>query len=71
MEKRHTCIICKKKRNQSKMNKVFKNSWACKDPLYYFSSMPSCSEHTDIVKVKKIIEDLEKLEILTINHIKN
>jgi len=38
--KRHTCIICKKKRYEDKMSKIFEiGGWACKD---------KCEEHKDI-----------------------
>jgi hypothetical protein len=43
-EKRHTCIICKSKRNESKMINVFGSSWACKYKSYAYY----CSDHPDI-----------------------
>lgn len=65
--KRHTCIICKRKRYERNMKNVFGSSWACTDK-YYFQT---CYVHNDIYLAKKIIEDIKKLTVLSYAHIKN
>jgi hypothetical protein len=65
-ERRHTCIICKKKRYESKMKKVLVNSWACR---YLERNMNSyCYEHKEIKIGEKILEDLKKFKIIKIKH---
>jgi hypothetical protein len=63
--KRHTCIICKRKRYELYMKQVLFSSWACKDK-YYFQV---CSSHSEIRLAEKIREDLKKLKIINIKHI--
>ena len=63
--KRHTCIICKRKRNEIYMKNVFKSSWACKDS-YHFSV---CSDHTDIRVIIKIFDLLKTLKHLNVKHL--
>jgi len=66
--KRHTCIICGRKRYQVFMKNVFSNSWACEksDSKFYFTP---CYCHSDIILAQKILLDLKKLKILTNKHL--
>ncbi len=66
-EKRHTCIICGRKRYEKSMRKIFLNSWACSDTKFNIHSY--CYEHPDIKLAKKILEDISKIEIYTIKNI--
>ena len=63
--KRHTCIICKRKRYERNMKKVLMSSWACKDE-YHFQV---CCDNKDIKIAEHIKEELKKLKHLKIQHI--
>jgi len=63
--KRHTCIICKRKRYEHNMKQVLFNSWACKDK-YHFQV---CCDNSEIRIAEKIREDLKKLKHIKIQHI--
>ena len=62
-EKRHTCIICKRKRNESRMINVFSNSWACEK----YKHLGNCYCHSDIYIMKKIISLESELKILNLS----
>ena len=62
---RHTCIICKRKRNEIFMKKVLSSSWVCTD-AYYFKV---CSDNEEIRIAEKIRDDLKKLKFIKIQHI--
>ena len=69
--KRHTCIICKSKRNENYMINVFGNSWACEfDKKYRHISKP-CYCHRDIVIMKKMILLKNDLKILSVSNFLN
>lgn len=59
--KRHTCVICKKKRYTGFMKKAFSHSWVCANGI--------CENHKDIVAIKKIIKLYRDLEKVTKVHI--
>ena len=63
MKKRHTCIICKRKRNESYMVNVFSSSWACEKSKYF----GNCYCHSDIYIMKKIILLNSELKILNLS----
>ena len=44
--KRHTCVICKKKRIEIKMSKVFLHSWACNY---------NCVNNKEIIEAEQIL----------------
>ena len=58
--KRHTCIICKKKRYENRMTKVLTTSWACND---------KCIDHKDIEIAIKIKILYRQLKVLNRQHI--
>ena len=61
-EKRHTCIICKAKRNESRMINVFGNSWACKIYGYQYY----CEDHSDIdimIEIRRLVRSLKVLKV--------
>ena len=62
-EKRHTCIICKKKRYEPLMLNVFGQSWAC--GIEGFTN-PACSDHGDIETMKEIQGLSVTLKILNV-----
>ena len=63
--KRHTCIICGRKRYEFHMKKVLVSSWVCTDK-YHFQV---CSDNEEIRVAEKISEDLKKLKHIKIQHI--
>jgi len=65
--KRHTCIICGSKRYEHLMTNVFKHSWACSNPKYYFQSTYCCN-HPDIIIIKNIINESKKLKKLSLRN---
>lgn len=62
--KRHTCIICGRKRYERNMKNVFLNSWACHDIYSY----KPCSGHPEIVKAIKILETLKNFKHIKLRH---
>ena len=68
MKKRHTCIICKKKRYEENMKNVFLNSWACSVNIYMSYLDYMCYEHNDIRLVKKILELKSQLKVVSLNN---
>ena len=66
--KRHTCIICGRKRNEHYMINVFANSWACEKNDFKFI-LPPCYVDSEIRIAKQIILDLKKLKKINIRHI--
>ena len=63
--KRHTCIICGRKRYEHYMKPVLSSSWACKDK-YYFQY---CCEHEEIKQAQEIIDMLKKFKHIKRLHI--
>lgn len=59
--KRHTCIICGKKRYEKNMKNVFKSSWACTKNDFDFI-LDICANDKEIILAQKIIEDLKNLK---------
>lgn len=59
--KRHTCIICGKKRYSRFMKMVLVSSWVCNDS--------KCLQHHDIKLSEKIRSDIQKLKKVNIKHI--
>lgn len=68
MNKRHTCVICGKKRNEHRMKNIFGNAWVCGVNDSYFSRI-TCADHSDIFLSIKILNDLKKLKKIRITHI--
>ncbi len=58
--KRHTCVICKKKRYEDRMKKVFISSWVC---------LNTCENNEDIKTGKKIKELISQLKKINIKHL--
>lgn len=63
--KRHTCIICKRKRYEMYMKNVFYNSWACKDK-YFFQY---CCDNKEIHEAKIIIDKLKTFKYISLSHL--
>lgn len=63
--KRHTCIICKRKRNETNMKKVFHSSWACTDK-YYFQY---CCDNKEIYEAIAIIKKLKTFKFINLKHL--
>ncbi len=64
--KRHTCVICKKKRNSDKMIKIA-NHWACNcliDNSYRGIQYSKCCEHSDFDLLSDINSLKDKMELL-------
>ncbi len=64
--KRHTCVICKKKRNSNKMIKIA-NHWACNcliDNSYRGIQYSKCYEHSDFDLLSDINSLKDKMELL-------
>ncbi len=64
--KRHTCVICKKKRNSNKMVKIA-NHWACNciiDNSYRGVQYSKCCEHSDFDLLSDINSLKDKMELL-------
>ncbi len=64
--KRHTCVICKKKRNSNKMVKIA-NHWACNciiDNSYRGIQYSKCCEHSDFDLLSDINSLKDKMELL-------
>ncbi len=64
--KRHTCVICKKKRNSNKMVKI-KSHWACNcliDNSYRGIQYSKCCEHSDFDLLSDIHSLKDKMELL-------
>ncbi len=64
--KRHTCVICKKKRNSNKMVKIA-NHWACNcliDKSYRGIQYSKCCEHSDFDLLSDINSIKDKMELL-------
>jgi hypothetical protein len=61
--KRHTCIICGRKRYESKMKPVLTSSWVCCTDKY------NCCDDIEIVSAENILSDLKKLRKINIKHI--
>lgn len=57
---RHICIICKKKRIEIKMSRVFLNSWACKD---------KCIENREIIEAEQILFVVSKWKKLSLKYL--
>lgn len=70
IHKRHTCIICGRKKYEYKMENVFNNSWVCTSRNFDFSSY-LCCEHPDILIAKKILNDFKKLKKIRVRHLFN
>ena len=66
--KRHTCIICGKKRYEHNMENVFKSSWACTKNDFQFI-LSSCVDNKEINVAKRIIEDFKKLKLIKTQHV--
>lgn len=66
-EPRHLCIICGKKRYESKMKKVFGSSWAC--VVYHSFSVGYCYEHPEVKEAIKICEMVSKWKHLSLKHL--
>jgi hypothetical protein len=66
---RHTCIICKRKREGKFMENVFSSNWACS--MVYHWVGETCNENKDIERMKKIRDLIRELENIkfTVNHI--
>ena len=64
--KRHTCIICGRKRYERSMKKVFLHSWACSDK---HSFNRYCYEDEDIKLAIKILDDISKIKNPVIKNI--
>ncbi len=65
--KRHTCVICKKKRNSDKMVKV-SGLWACDcliDSTYASVQYSKCSEHYDFAILSKIKSLKNKMTLIS------
>lgn len=60
MRKRHTCVICGKKRYEDRMKKVFIQSWAC---------ISSCYGHNDVIIGEKMLSLEKELKVLKRNKI--
>ncbi len=58
--KRHTCVICKKKRIEIKMSKVFLQSWACNY---------KCVENREIIEAEQILFMISKWKKLSLKHL--
>ena len=65
--KRHTCIICGRKRYELYMKKVLVSSWACTDGIYHFSN--PCAYHQEILEAQEIIEKISSFKYITIKHL--
>ena len=63
--KRHTCIICNRKRYERYMKPVLQSSWACKDE-YHFQV---CCDNNEILVSERIIKDLKKFKYINMRHI--
>ncbi len=63
--RRHTCIICNRKRYERYMKPVLHSSWACKDE-YHFQV---CCDNKEIRIAEKIIEDIKRFKHINIRHI--
>lgn len=63
--KRHTCIICKRKRYERNMTKVLVDSWACKD-TYYFKY---CCDNEEIRIAENMLIDFKKFKHVKIKHL--
>jgi len=63
--KRHTCIICNRKRYERYMKKVLVSSWVCTDE-YHFQF---CSDNEEIKIATHIQLELKKLKHIKIQHI--
>ncbi len=64
--KRHTCVICKKKRNSNKMVKIA-NHWACNcliDNSYRGIQYSKCCEHSDFDLLSDINSIKAKMTLL-------
>ncbi len=64
--KRHTCVICKKKRNSNKMVKIA-NHWACNcliDNSYRGIQYSKCCEHSDFDLLSDINSIKGKMALL-------
>ncbi len=64
--KRHTCVICKKKRNSNKMVKIA-NHWACNcliDNSYRGIQYSKCCEHSDFDLLSDINSIKDKMALL-------
>ncbi len=65
--KRHTCVVCKKKRNSNKMVKIA-NHWACNciiDNSYRGMQYAKCCEHSDFDLLSDINSLKDKMELLS------
>lgn len=51
------------------MKSVLINSWACRDIKYTNVYQGFCYEHKDISLGQKIIDDIQKLEFLSIRYL--
>ena len=69
--KRHTCIICKRKRNEFYMKKVLINSWACNDTYssYRGFNFSPCCDNKEIRIAENIIGELKEFKYLNVRHI--
>ena len=63
--KRHTCVICNRKRYERYMKPILTSSWACKDE-YYFQH---CCDNEEIRIAENILKDLKKLKHIKLQHI--
>ncbi len=62
---RHTCIICKRKREHKFMENVFGSSWACSMKFHWIGE--TCNQHSDIQKVRSIRASIRELEVIGFN----
>ena len=67
MYKRHTCVICGRKRYEYFMKSVLRNSWACKDKYH----LQVCCDNEEIRIAEKIIEQISNFKFIKKNHIFN
>ena len=63
---RHTCIICKRKREEKFMQNVFGASWACCFIYHWVGG--TCENHPDIERIKHIQSEIKKLEKVRFNN---
>ena len=63
--KRHTCIICNRKRYERYMKPVLYSSWVCTDEYY----LQFCCDNKEIKIAENIKKDLEKLKHIKLQHI--
>ncbi len=63
--KRHTCVICGRKRYERNMRKILNSSWVCTDKYH----LEVCCDNKEIRIAEKIREQLKELKHINIRHI--